>query len=68
MTAPFLPRISSGSGWGGPVHDLREKTIVFLRESHTMQPMGFSRHAATPAWLYTGVFSSGPPNRKWENP
>src|SRR5271169_4446492 len=42
MTAPFFfPEITSGNGWGGPVHDFREKTLVFCRESPTIQPLGF---------------------------
>jgi hypothetical protein len=41
MTAPyFFLEIGSRNGWGGPVHDVREKTLVFCRESPTMQPQG----------------------------
>jgi len=32
MTAPFFfPENASGSGWGGPVHDLRENSCVLPR-------------------------------------
>jgi hypothetical protein len=42
---------------GGPVHDFREKTFMFCRESPTMQPLGFSGQAARPVALCTGGFS-----------
>ena len=60
----FFPEITSGNGWGGPVHDFREKTLVFCRESPTMHPLGFSGQAARPVALRMGVFSPGPPNRE----
>jgi len=57
MTAPFFfPECTSGSGWGGPAHDHREKTLVFPRESPTMQPLGFGKQAARPVLLRVGVF------------
>src|SRR6202022_2032310 len=69
MTAPFFfPECTSGSGWGGPAHDHREKTLVFPRESPTMRPLGFGKQAARPVLLRVGVFSPGPPNRGWEDP
>jgi len=46
----------SGSGWGGPVHDQREKTLVFAHESHRMLPPGLvqkSRKAALPRWGFS---------------
>src|SRR5258708_18310157 len=69
MTAPFFfPECTSGSGWGGPAHDHREKTLVFPRESPTMQPLGFGKQAARLVLLRVGVFSPGPPNRVWGDP
>src|SRR6202165_1872292 len=64
----FFPECTSGSGWGGPAHDPREKTLVFPRESPTMQPLGFGKQAARPVLLRVGVFSPVPPNRVWEDP
>jgi hypothetical protein len=44
MAAPyFLSRVASGNGWGGPVRDQREKTLVFPHESPTMLPPGLCR-------------------------
>jgi hypothetical protein len=60
MTAPFFfPEITSGNGWGGPVHDFREKTLVFCRESPTIQPLGFNGQAARPVALYWGFSHLG---------
>jgi hypothetical protein len=46
----------SGIGWGGPVHDQREKTLVFPHESHRMLPPGLvqrSRKAVLPRWGFS---------------
>jgi len=60
MTAPFFfPECTSGSGWGGPAHDHREKTLVFPRESPTMQPLGFGKQAARPVLLRVGFSHLG---------
>jgi hypothetical protein len=40
MIVLFFPERTSGNGWGGPARDLREKLLVFLRESPKMQPLG----------------------------
>jgi hypothetical protein len=48
MAAPyFLSRVASGSGWGGPIRDQREKTLVFPHESHRMLPPGLYRQATS---------------------
>jgi hypothetical protein len=58
MTAPFFfPEITSGSGWGGPVHDWREKTLVFCRESPTIQPLGYSQQATRLAAVHGGFLT-----------
>jgi len=58
MTAPFFfPEYASGSGWGGPARDHREKTLVFPRESPTMQPLGFGKQAARPVLLLWGFLT-----------
>src|ERR1039458_3894670 len=48
IAAPFFfPEVTSGSGWGGPVHDQREKTLVFPHESPTMLPPGLCRQVTS---------------------
>jgi len=49
----------SGSGWGGPVHDQREKTLVFPHESHRMLPPGLCRMGHKPVLLRWGFSHLG---------
>src|SRR5271157_322315 len=43
----FFPEVTSGSGWGGPARDQREKTLVFPHESPRMLAPGLSTQAAS---------------------
>jgi len=52
----FFPEITSRNGWGGPVRDIARKPLVFLRESPTMLPPGYSAQAlslALPLWGFS---------------
>jgi hypothetical protein len=55
----FFPEKTSGTGWGGPACDAREKTLVFRRESPKMQALGVKQTSSQLCLPFLGIFRLG---------